>query len=131
MKKLYSETARQSKPPNSVILTKKYFKSIPLIILLHNYNYRSKKLIICTKLQLYYQNVGRSLISKISIPTFIAFSETWLYPSITNSELNFSNYTIFRCDRPNSLNGDVFIVIKSTLKFKILNVSNMYLYYLI
>jgi len=58
----------------------------------------------------------------------IAFTETWLYPSISTSELNFSNYTVFRCDR-SSLNssssrgGGVLIAVKSTLICKVLNVS--------
>lgn len=58
----------------------------------------------------------------------IAFTETWLYPSISTSELNFSNYTVFRCDR-SSFNsssgrgGGVLIAVKSTLICKVLNVS--------
>jgi len=58
----------------------------------------------------------------------IAFTGTWLYPSISMSELNFSNYTLFCCDR-SSLNssssrgGGVLIAVKSTLICKALNVS--------
>lgn len=88
------------------------------------------------ELYLYYQNV-RSLVSKISILSpvlttscfdVIAFSETWLSSYIFNSEMNFTNYTIYRCDRSSynnssSRDGGVLIAINSTLKSKVLNVS--------
>jgi hypothetical protein len=59
---------------------------------------------------------------------FIAFTETWLYPSISTSELNFSNYTVFHCDRSSlssssGRGGSVLIAVKSTLIFKVLNFS--------
>lgn len=90
-------------------------------------------------LQLYYQNV-RSLVSKINILTpplntsffdIIALSETWLSPSISNSELNFNNYIIYRCDRSprnsvHSRGGGVLIAVNCQLKSKILNVNINY-----
>jgi len=57
-----------------------------------------------------------------------AFKETWLFSSIFISELNFSNYTVFLCDR-SSFNssrghcGGVLIAVKSTLICKVLNGS--------
>lgn len=40
---------------------------------------------------------------RCAIPTstsyIIIFVETWLCDSITNAELGFDNYTVFRCDR--------------------------------
>ncbi|KAL4107986.1 hypothetical protein QTP88_018251 [Uroleucon formosanum] len=95
------------------------------------------------KQRLYFQNLRKELdkrrsdVSKLNTLTpllctsgldIIAFTETWLYPSISTSELNFSNYTVFRCDR-SSLNsssgrgGGVLIAVKSTLICKVLNVS--------
>lgn len=85
---------------------------------------------------IYYQNV-RSIICKIGnlIPIIntcdfdiIAFSETWLTPAISNLELNFFNYTVYRCDRSahNSnfgRGGGVLIAINSNLKSKVLKVS--------
>lgn len=58
----------------------------------------------------------------------IALSETWLSPSISNSELNFNNYIIYRCDRSphNSVysrGGGVLIAINCQLNSKILNVN--------
>jgi len=87
-------------------------------------------------LSLYYQNV-RSLVTKIDklIPIIntsffntISFYENWLSGNISNTELNFNNYTIYRCDRSLSnsncnVSSEVLIAIYSSLKSKILNVS--------
>lgn len=85
---------------------------------------------------MYYQNV-KSIVSKLNIliPNFtaslfdiIALSETRLSPFIPNSELNFNNYIICRCDR-SSLNsvfkrgGGVLVTVDSHLNSKILNVT--------
>lgn len=48
--------------------------------------------------------------------------------NISNSELNFNNYTVYRCDRSLSnsncnVGGGVLIAVDSNLKSKILNVS--------
>jgi len=85
---------------------------------------------------MYYQNV-RSIVSKlytlipnltVSFFDIIALSETCLSPSIPNSELNFNNYIIYRCDRSplNSVykrGGGVLVAIGSHLNSKILNVT--------
>lgn len=95
-----------------------------------------KKLINLAYLQLYNQNV-RSLASKVNTFTprlctsgfdIIVLTETWLSPSISTAELNFSNYTAFRCDRSslyssNNRGGGVLIAVQSTLICKVLNVS--------
>jgi len=114
-------------------LTIKYVKGIPSIV----NSAVQKKLISFTKFQLYYQNV-RNLVSKLNTLTpllctsgldIIAFTETWFYPSISTSELNFSNYTVFRCDRSyycdssSGRGGGVLIAVESTLICKVLNVS--------
>lgn len=84
-------------------ITIKYFKGHPSIV----NHYGLKNLMKTTGLYIYFQNV-RSLVSKISTLSpvlatscfdVISFSETWLSPSIFNSELNFTNYIIYRCDR--------------------------------
>ena len=85
---------------------------------------------------MYYQNV-RSIISKLNIivPSLnasffdiIALSETWLSPSISNSELNFNNYIIYRCDRSPLTSvykrgGGVLVAVRSHLNSKMLNVT--------
>lgn len=85
---------------------------------------------------MYYQNV-RSIISKLNIivPSLnasffdiIALSETWLSPSISNSELDFNNYIIYRCDRSPLTSvykrgGGVLVAVRSHLNSKMLNVT--------
>jgi hypothetical protein len=95
-----------------------------------------KKLVKNSELSIYYQNV-RSLVSKIDklISTIntnffdiIAFSETWLSNNLSNSEINFNNYIIYRCDRSllnsNCIIGDeVLIAVNYNLKSKKLHIS--------
>jgi len=80
-------------------------------------------------LNLYYQNV-RGLRSKLfnlhsnfvllSYDIFL-LTETWLSNDINNAELNFSGYTIFRCDRSIhssnfSRGGGVLIAVRNNLR---------------
>lgn len=80
-------------------------------------------------LNFYYQNV-RGLRSKLfnlhsnfvllSYDIFL-LTETWLSDDINNAELNFSGYTIFRCDRSIhssnlSRGGGVLIAVRNNLR---------------
>jgi hypothetical protein len=85
---------------------------------------------------MYYQNV-RSLVTEINqlIPSLntshsdiIVFTKTWLSDIISNSELGFNNYIIYRCDRSPlnnnySRGGGVLIAVNVNLKSKLLKIS--------
>lgn len=87
-----------------------------------------------TNISIYYQNV-RGLRTKLhhlrqSIPLsnydIIAFSETWLHDGISDAELGFICYDIYRFDRNASSSvsvrgGGVLVAVKQNLKCSIIN----------
>ena len=66
---------------------------------------------------LYYQNVRsiknkshrllESLPSFINRPNIIVLTETWLDHCVSDYELNFYDYVVYRSDRSLSSNGDI------------------------
>lgn len=62
---------------------------------------------IASKLVCYYQNVGgmktgyRCLIDAVRLCSYdvIVLTETWLNGSLSDEEIKFDNYSVFRCDR--------------------------------
>jgi hypothetical protein len=88
-------------------------------------------------LNIFYQNV-RGLRSKFDLvkanfPVFgdydvVILSETWLIPDITNSELGFCNFSVFKLDRNSatsifSQGGGVLIAIRSNLSPSLININ--------
>lgn len=84
----------------------------------------SQPFVTSSSFLVYYQNVRglrtktRDLFLELCSCDYevIAFTETWLHPGITNSELS-SNYNIYRCDRSRSTSnlergGGVLIAVK-------------------
>lgn len=85
---------------------------------------------------IYYQNV-RILNSKTknfyltcssADYDIICLTETWLNPSVNNSELFNQNYNVYRCDRSpvNSLksrSGGVLIAVRSSISSKVIQVA--------
>lgn len=94
---------------------------------------------INNNIKLYYQNV-RGLRTKLKMLTcsitvleydIYFFSETWLHESITNLELGFHNYTIYRCDRNsntsnNRIGGGVLIAVRNNIPSKIIQTTNSF-----
>lgn len=50
-----------------------------------------------------------------STPQVLIFTETWLSPDISDSELCLTNYRIYRSDRHNRRGGGVLLAVKNTI----------------